>query len=272
MEALPVRKIAHLSDIHFGRIAHPRIVGALVEEVNGRGVDLVVVSGDLTQRARTTQFQEAAAMLAAFSAPTLVVPGNHDVYAWWYPVSRWYRPLSRYRRLISADLAPTFQMDGLAVLGINSAHGRTVKGGKIGLRARHRIETFFRDRPEGTFKVLVVHHHLRSIQALGPHDIARNAEQALETAIASKVDLILCGHLHVSHVEPVEVVPARHRLVIATAGTATSNRGRGTSPQSNFYNFIEITPGHFSIEERLFDPATGAFSERGRVKFGRAFE
>src|SRR5690606_13371248 len=106
MESLPVRKLAHVSDIHFGRIAHPGIVDALVEEVNACGVDLVVVSGDLTQRARTMQFQAAAAMLEAFNPPTLVVPGNHDVYAWWYPVSRWFNPLHRYKQHITADLAP----------------------------------------------------------------------------------------------------------------------------------------------------------------------
>ncbi len=272
MEDLLVRKIAHVSDVHFGRIAHPRIVEALVDEVNEAGVDLVVVSGDLTQRARTMQFMAAAAMLEAFAAPTLVVPGNHDVYAWWYPVARWFSPLARYRRHITPDLMPTFEQDGLAVLGINSAHGRTVKGGKISLLARRRVETFFREKPESIFKVLVVHHHLTRIQALGSHDVARKARQTLDAAISVGVDLVLCGHLHISHVEPIDVVPARHRIVIASAGTATSNRGRGPNAQSNFYNLIEVTPGHFSIEERLFDPAAGRYVSEGRVKFARSFE
>src|SRR5690606_38115383 len=206
METLPVRKIAHLSDIHFGRIAHPKIVDALVDEINGFGVDLVAISEDLTQRARRMQFQAAAAMIAAFRAPTLVVPGNHDVYAWWYPVSRWFRPLHRYRQLITPDLLPTFETEDLSVLGINSAHGRTVKGGKIGLQALRRIDTFFRKQPESTFKVLVVHHHLTQIQALGAHDVARRAKQALESAITVGVDPVLSAHLHISRIEPIDVV------------------------------------------------------------------
>lgn len=272
MEHPPVIRIAHVSDIHFGRITHPEIVDALVDEVNGFGVDLVAVSGDLTQRARTMQFQAASAMLEAFAAPTLVVPGNHDVYAWWYPVSRWFRPLRRYKRHISADLSPTFERDGLAVLGINSAHGRTVKGGRIGPIARRKIATFFQDKDETVFKVLVVHHHLTKIQALGSHDVVRKARRVLDTAVASGVDLILCGHLHVSHIEPVEVVPARHRIVIASAGTATSNRLRGGMRRANFYNLIEITPGHFSIEERLFDPDRHAFITDQKTKFTRSFD
>lgn len=272
MENLPVRRIAHLSDIHFGRIAHPEIVDALVDEVNALGVDLVAVSGDLTQRARTMQFMAASAMLEAFEAPTIVVPGNHDVYAWWYPMARWFTPLRRYRRHISADLSPTFTCDGLSVLGINSAHGRTIKGGKIGRLSMRRIETFFQDQPADAFKVLVLHHHLTRIQALGAHDVARRARETLDVATSAKVDLVLCGHLHISHVEPIEVVPAKHRLVIASAGTATSNRGRGAHATSNFYNIIEVTPGHFSIEERLFDAASCSFTAEKRVKFARAFE
>src|SRR5688572_21682491 len=121
--------LAHLSDIHFGRIAYPEIVDGLVEEVNGGEIDLVVISGDLTQRALPSQYRAARKMIDAFTAPTLVVPGNHDVYAWWRFPSRMMRPLRRYREYITDDMLPTFEQDGVAVLGINSAYGRTVKGG-----------------------------------------------------------------------------------------------------------------------------------------------
>ena len=264
-------KIAHISDVHFGRIAHEGIVDALVDEVNGSSVDLVAVSGDLTQRARPSQFQAAEAMLTAFQVPTLVVPGNHDVYAWWYPVRRLFRPLGRYRRHISDDMTPTFERDGLAVLGINSAHGRTIKGGRVGRSARQAVHRFFGDRPEDVFKVLVVHHHLTRIQALAPHDVARKAEQTLDVATQVGVDLVLCGHLHVSHIEPIDIVPAKHRLVIVSAGTATSNRGRGAHGKTNFYNVIDVSPTQFSVEERIFDVDQERFVSDGQTTFEREF-
>ena len=262
-------QIAHLSDVHFGRIAHDVIVDTLVDEINERGVDLVVVSGDLTQRARRKQYQAARAMLDAFTAPTLVVPGNHDVYAYWYPLGRLFLPLRRYRRYITDDLTPTFEQEDVAVLGINSAYGWTIKGGRLRNQELKAIEDFFEEKPESVFKVLVLHHHLLQIQALGKHDVVRRAQQALRLASRVGVDLVLCGHLHVSHVEPVELDPAGHRLVIASAGTATSNRGRGEHRQTNFYNLIDVGPEQFEIEERRYDEAAGQFATERTTAFER---
>src|SRR5690606_4044457 len=188
-------RIAHVSDIHFGKILLPGIVGHLIDDVNREGVDLVVLSGDLTQRARRWQFEAARELIDAFESPTLAVPGNHDVHAWWRPHARILRPLERFHHYITPELNPSFSMDGVAVLGINSAHGRTIMGGLIARNQRQRIEEYFSSFDRGTFKVLVVHHHLTRIQALGPHDVARKARKALKTACKVGVDLILCGHL-----------------------------------------------------------------------------
>lgn len=264
-----VTRIAHLSDLHFGKIAHPGIVDALVNEVNERELDLVAVSGDLTQRARSMEYQAAAAMLEAFHAPTIVVPGNHDVYPWWRPVARIFQPLVRFRRHISEEKAPSFRRAGLAVLGVNSAHGRTVKGGRIGRRERTAMESFFREVPTDDFKVLVIHHHLTQIQALGPHDIARNARKTLDLAGELRVDLILCGHLHISHIEPIEIVPETHRLVIASAGTSTSSRGRRKHRQTNFYNVITLDAAAFTVEERRYDPDEDHFVTHSTTRFER---
>lgn len=262
--------LAHLSDIHFGKITHPGIVDALVDEVNGNDVALVAISGDLTQRARPREYRAASEMIARFNAPTLVVPGNHDVYAWWHPIHRVLNPLGRYLRYMGDNLAPTFEQYGIAALGINSAHGRTVKGGRIGTTARASVRSFFSNRSPEEFKVLVVHHHLVRIQALGPHDVARKAELTLELASDLGVDLILCGHLHVSHIHPLEFSPGRHPLVIASAGTATSSRGRHSNRRTNFYNLIHVHSDRFQIEERKFVPEERRFVAEATTTFDRS--
>jgi 3',5'-cyclic AMP phosphodiesterase CpdA len=260
-------RIAHLSDLHFGKIAHPEIVGILIKEVNASDVDLVVVSGDLTQRARYGEFEDAAAMLEAIQPPTLVVPGNHDVYPWWNPFKRMFAPLGRFQRFISDDLLPSFEQDGVAVLGVNSAHGRTIKGGRIASADREAMEAFFESRGADVCKVLVVHHHLTKIRALGPHDVARKAQKTLQLASELGVDLILCGHLHISHIEPLEVVPEAHRLVVASAGTATSSRGRRSNREMNFYNVIDVNADGFTIQERRYHTDDGRFGEERSTHF-----
>lgn len=262
--------IAHLSDIHFGRIAHDDIVQVLVNEVNAGDVDLVAISGDLTQRARDHEFEAASTMIDRFEAPVLVVPGNHDVYPWWHPIKRLMRPLARYRKHITPDLTPHFEQNGVAVLGVNTAHGRTVKGGRIDADDLEAIRSYFAPVDDRTFTVLVLHHHLTKIRALGRHDIARYAQDALDAAAESGVDLILCGHLHISHIEPVEIIPGEHRIVIASAGTATSNRGRKSNRATNFYNVIRVEDDAFQVEERIYQPRARRFITESTTTFERS--
>ena len=259
--------IAHLSDLHFGRIAHDAIVDVLVDDVNAAGVDLVAVSGDLTQRARPAEFEAAMTMLDRFEAPTLVVPGNHDVFPWWRPIARITRPLARYRRCVTDDIRPQFTQNGVAVLGVNSAHGLTMKGGRVSEASLQAMQAYFEAQPSAAFRVLVLHHHLTKIRALGRHDVAQHAQHALDVAASVGVDLILCGHLHISHIEPVEIIPGEQRIVVASAGTATSNRGRKSNRYTNFYNRIEIGADGFTIEEHRYRPPERRFRLDSTTRF-----
>src|SRR5688572_9036696 len=124
--------IAHLSDVHFGH-HDPAIVAALEAWLIERRPDLVVISGDFTQRARVEQYRMACEFLDRLEQgglDVLGVPGNHDVPLWDL-VHRFTRPLHRYRRFIDDDLCPWFENDELAVLGINTARSLTFKDGRV---------------------------------------------------------------------------------------------------------------------------------------------
>src|SRR5690349_6409328 len=191
-------RIVHLSDLHFG--AHDdKLVSGVEQSVNELKPDLVVVSGDFTQRARTEQFRDACEFLGRLrdaGHEVLGVPGNHDVPL--YDVlRRFLSPLARYRRFIDETLCPFFEMPGVAVLGINTARSLTFKDGRISEEQIAFIgETFARTDPDAV-RVLVTHHPLYAVPVGEEVEraVGRN-ELALDAIEKAGVDLLLAGHAH----------------------------------------------------------------------------
>src|SRR4051812_2596140 len=124
-----MRTIAHISDLHFGRLDRS-VAEGLVADLAERKPSLLVVSGDFTQRAREGQFRAAAEYLKRLPQPQLVVPGNHDVPLY-DVVARFFSPLAGYRRIISSDLRPLYRDEEMLVLGVNTARSFTHKSGWI---------------------------------------------------------------------------------------------------------------------------------------------
>lgn len=236
-------RIAHLSDIHFG--AHdPKIVAAAEAWLQERQPDLVIISGDLTQRARVEQFRAASAWLNRLRAAgfrLLVVPGNHDIPLY-DVVRRFAAPLHRYRRYINRNLCPWYEDEEVAILGLNTARSLTVKDGRI----NHDQMDMLRDRFVGVAadktRILVTHHPLFSMpigrggewsEAVGQHD------DAVQAASAAGVHLALAGHFHRTYAQAAgRMVENAGGALIIQAGTATSTRLRNAEPQS--FNWLHV--------------------------------
>ena len=234
-------RIAHLSDVHFG--AHDPVVVAGAEAwLAEQRPDLVVISGDFTQRARVEQYRLAGAFLDRLEAAglaTLGVPGNHDVPL--YDVlRRFVRPLHRYRRYIDDDLCPWFENSRLAVLGINTARSLTFKDGRINREQMAQIRERFRAVPEERTKVLVTHHPLFAIPITEEGSLSKvvgRHEDALEAVCEAGVHILLAGHFHRSfHGSAREMVKNAGPALVIQAGTATSTRLRAGEAQS--FNLI----------------------------------
>ena len=262
-------RLAHISDLHFGRITDPYIKEALVSDLRAFEPEIVVVSGDLTQRAFPWQYRDAREFLDNLDLPWIAVPGNHDVYPWWRPVLRLADPLRRYRHWISPDTHAEYVSGELSILGINTAFGKTVKGGRILETDRDRMRSFFSESNPATFRILVVHHHITRLDAILVHDLARGSRKTLRCAAELGVDMILCGHLHVSHIAHVEHVATGGDILVATAGTATSDRGRGVIKARNFYNQIIISDRAVTLDERAYRKKTRCFESSANVAFPR---
>jgi 3',5'-cyclic AMP phosphodiesterase CpdA len=247
-----IRTIAHISDLHFGRV-DPAIAEALLRELHDAKPSVVVVSGDFTQRARSGQYRAAAAYLRRLPEPRIVVPGNHDIPLY-DVVRRFLFPLTRYRRFISEDLQPLWRDQTLLVLGINTARSFTRTGGHITAGQLEQARQQLGKAGDGVFKVVVTHHPFIPAPNHEPKDIVEGAKAALEVFEASGVDLLLSGHLHLSYCgEICAAYPAVGRSMLAVqAGTATSTRRRG---EPNGYNFITIRDRQVEIEARSWDGA-----------------
>ena len=237
---MPAR-IAHLSDVHFGA-NDPKIVSATEAWLQEQQPDLVVISGDFTQRARIAQFREASAWLNRLRAaghPILAIPGNHDVPLY-DVVTRFAAPLRRYKRYISSDLCPWFENEQVAVLGINTARSLTFKSGRVNRDQMALIEERFAAvSPEKT-RILVTHHPLFAMpigqgseltEAVGRH------ERAVTAVCRAGVHVALAGHFHRTYAEAArKMVERAGGALVIQAGTATSYRLRNNELQS--FNWI----------------------------------
>ena len=258
--------LVHLSDLHFGRI-DPALLAPLRDTVHALRPDVVVVSGDLTQRARRTQFAAARDFLQQLPGPRIVVPGNHDVPL--YDVARRFlAPLARFRRYIEADPAPWFRDGSIAVLGINSARSLTFKGGRINRAQVALVRRRFAQVPATTLRVLVTHHPFELPEGAGAADRIGRAAMALRAFADCGVDVLLSGHLHRMHVAAgvaVEVAGG-HAALSLHAGTATSTRGRG---EANSFNAIVADASGVRVQAWAWDRAAGAFAALAPRQFVR---
>ena len=198
-------RIAHLSDIHFGA-NDPFIVAATENWLQEKQPDLVIISGDLTQRAKVSQFREASGYLGRIrdaGFPTLVIPGNHDVPL--YNVfRRFVAPMTRYKRYIDENLCPWFENDEVAVLGINTARSLTIKDGRINSEQLAMLRDRFGAVAPAKTRILVTHHPLFAMpigeggelsEAVGRH------RDAIAAVAEAGVHIALAGHFHRTYAE-----------------------------------------------------------------------
>jgi 3',5'-cyclic AMP phosphodiesterase CpdA len=252
--------IVHLSDIHYGPPFQRALEPILLSEIEAAAPDLVVLSGDLTQRARKRQFQEATGLLARLPRPTLVLPGNHDVPL--YNVfDRLFRSLERYRRCVRPEVDMTVRSDGLLAVGLNSAFGWTNDRGRLTKAQLLKAEETFAAASPTEFKLFVTHHHF--VCPPGVHQ-GPLPEALLGRFAGWGVELVLCGHTHLTHVER-----RPEGLVLLQAGTATASRWKKLAKCAYSFNVIVIEADQIAIQVREYDATQQTYAPAAEYVFPR---
>ncbi len=262
-----MRSIVHLSDIHFGG-ADPLLISPLIEAIAKIASDLVAVSGDLTERARSRQFREARAFLDRLPTPQIVVPGNHDV-----PLhnvaARFLQPLRNYRRHITHDLRPFYCDDEIAVLGVNTARSLTIKDGRINEDQIAWMSERLCACDSRVVKIVVTHHPFDVPDGHDERNLVGRARMAMEALARCGADLFLAGHLHVSHTShsATRYQIKGHSALVVQAGTAASARGRG---EVHSFNVLRIDRPQIAVECFEWQPEHEVFRLVMRERFRHA--
>jgi 3',5'-cyclic AMP phosphodiesterase CpdA len=267
--------IAHLSDLHFGAVGDPAALDGAAEAVAELKPDAVVVSGDLTLRARHGEFLGARLYLNRLGkiAPVLAVAGNHDVQWWQSPLHLLgsTRLHTKQRRWFGPDLTPVLQLPGAVIAGALSANGISPGSltlnpndmavmGNLPASETRRLAKLFTAAPASAYRVAVLHHNVlagRLSQRMGLAHWRSAGRRLLECG----ADVVLCGH---DHEEGAGLLG--DRAVVSTASTL-STRIRGGRPAS--FNVVRLLPDRVEVEFRLWDPAAARFLSSERNAFAR---
>ncbi len=261
------KRILHISDLHFGRV-NQLALEALKQMIleQEKGFDLIIMTGDWTQRARAKEFEQAAQFIRELSCPVLSVPGNHDV-----PLfdlgRRFLAPYSRYLKLRPLTMSH-FQDADVSIVGLSTVHpyrpfslaAAMTGAGFVHTREVERARDAFSESPSGALRIVACHHplfHPRTGEWLKPEDRAQGI-------LDLRPHLILSGHSHAQWVELRDY--HGEGILHISAGTSISSRIRD---EVNSFHILEIernateTKSKIDVIVKTYDLSEDGFLERG---------
>jgi len=267
--------LLHISDLHFGPPYVPEVGEALLHTIAGMAADVIVISGDLTQRAKPEQFAEARAYLDRLPQATtrVIVPGNHDIPLY-RVLERLFQPYALYRKYIAAELDTVVRLDNAVIVALNSTHPyRAISNGRIRSKQLEFCAKAFSTAPDGAARIVVAHHHFAPVPDYEGGEVMPKAKRALDAFARQGVDLIMAGHMHRAYVgnslDVYSGADREHGILIAQCGTSTSRRGRAREREKNSFNWIEITDDAIRIIHYMYFSDIPGFAPVSRHLFAR---
>jgi 3',5'-cyclic AMP phosphodiesterase CpdA len=266
--------ILHISDLHFGSPYVPHVGESVLRAALELNADLIVASGDFTQRARREQFAEARAFLDRLPpAPVIVVPGNHDVPL--YRIfERVFSPYALYCEYISPELDTVHRLDSAVIVALNStAPLRAITNGRISADQLAFCRRAFEDVPAGIARIVVAHHHFAPAPDYEGGEVMPKAKRAMDCFAELGVEMVLGGHLHRAYVgNSLDLYPGQNReygLIVVQSGTTTSRRGRAREREKNSLNLIRVTEDRVRVTHYMYFDELLGFAPVSRHLFPR---
>lgn len=249
--------VLQVSDTHFGT-ERPVAMAALRQLCAELRPDLLLVTGDITQRARAHEFDRARAFFDELQVPArLIVPGNHDIPLFDLATRLW-RPYHRFERVFGAALEGEFEREDLLVVALNTTRRWRHSNGEVSRAQVERVAARLLRAGPAQLKLVAVHQPVAAIEHSDVANLLRGRHRAVRRWAAAGADAVVGGHIHLPYVLPLrERWPDLTRNVWAVqAGTAVSSRLRGGI--SNSVNVIRGTPAA-TVERWDLDETQGRF-------------
>lgn len=264
----------HISDLHFGPYFIPHAAEATLRAAAELEPDIIIVSGDFTQRAKRPQYEDARRFLERLpQVPTVVVPGNHDVPL--YRVfERIFRPYELYIEHISPKLDLVLRHERAMIVALNSTSPlRAITNGRIRRWQLDFCARAFENVQPGISRIVVAHHHFAPAPDYEGGQVMPRAKRAMDRFKELKVDMILGGHLHRAYIgNSLDVYPGEkreHGVIIVQSGTTTSRRGRAREREKNTFNLIRMGEQVIRVTHYMFFSELDGFAPVSRHIFPR---
>ena len=262
-----MRTIVHISDIHFGRTeaSSIKMLLAAIETIHPH---LVIISGDVTQRARKKEFEECREFLEGIKKAgilCMVIPGNHDIYPWHNPFLRVVRPFARFKEYISPMIDPVYKDEEIAVASLTTVRAYALKNGSANGNETMKIAKWFSELPESLVKIVVTHHPLDLPAEHHERLLARKAKEAIHLLTEAKADMYVSGHYHQSSsIHTIERYSESKYPAIAVQAGTVSVRQRKEGPS---FNMITIDKPKLSIDTYILQENSNAYEVSARTSF-----
>jgi 3',5'-cyclic AMP phosphodiesterase CpdA len=236
---------------------NPQIIDPFLKDLGLLKPDLILISGDLTQRATEQQYKQMQDFLKKLSQPCLIVPGNHDIPLF-NLISRLFQPFKRYKRYISSELETYYSNKEVNILGLNSVNRYKIKDGRLSKATLNRIKTHF-SASSGQLNILFFHHNLNYFS--GMHHPLNNAEEFIRYLKESPVHIVCTGHLHYANIKIISK-NQYEQFALVHAGSLFCQRSKD---KMNSFYVIDTNKLNCIIDRRVF--ADGCFKSQESIKF-----
>jgi 3',5'-cyclic AMP phosphodiesterase CpdA len=222
-----------ISDTHFGT-ERPNVADALLRMAREQAPDIVVLSGDITQRARRSQFKAAREFIDRLApAAMLAIPGNHDIPLF-NLAARMFAPYANHQREFGSDLEPVWESADFLVIGVNTTRPSRHKDGEVSSEQIERVSRRLHQAPTNQLRIVVTHQPVHVTRLEDERNLLHGGDEAVRAWVNAGADLLLGGHIHLPYVRPLKerFDDLSRDAWVVQAGTAVSSRLRREAPNS----------------------------------------